>query len=245
MRAPCDERRIDLADGAGTTVHVAAFGFDVFRPRIVCFRDEEPLERWAAREGVTDAVSGGFSTKPAYEPLGELWIGGRAISHCPFANGWHRRRAALLIEPDRIAIDSRDRLPKQPRGDLLQAGPLLVRDAVSAIAGVDDPEGFSETCEEFDQDLTASREPRLALALAGDGLLAVAADGRAPHDSGLTLWELADVLVELGATSAINLDGGSASAIVAGGRRLNTPRDDEGEEMEESSESVTAIRMCE
>lgn len=244
MSASCEDRRIDLADGAATTVHVAAFAFAAFSPRVVCFGDEAPLERWAAREGATDAVSGGFATKPAYEPLGELWIGGRAISHCPFANGWDRRRAAVLIEPDRIAIDSRDRLPKRPEGDLLQAGPLLVRDGVSAIAGVEDPEGFSETCEEFDQDLTASREPRLALALTADGLLAVAADGRAPHDAGLTLWELADLLVELGATSALNLDGGSASAIIAGGRRLNTPRDDEGEEMDESAESVTAIRMC-
>ena len=51
----------------------------------------------------------------------------------------------------------------------------------------------------------------------------------------------ADVLVGLGAVSAYNLDGGSAGIVIAGGRRLNTPRDDEGEEMEASSASVTAI----
>ena len=41
-------------------------------------------------------------------------------------------------------------------------------------------------------------------------------------DAGLTLWELADLLVDLGVHSALNLDGGSAGVIVADGRRLNT-----------------------
>jgi hypothetical protein len=57
----------------------------------------------------------------------------------------------------------------------------------------------------------------------------------------MTLWEMADLLVELGAQRALNLDGGSAGVIVAGGRRLNTPRTDEGEDMPASSPSVTAI----
>ena len=231
--------RVRLADGRETTVHVAAY--DGMRPRLVCMTPEEPLEQWCEREGVTDAVSGGFATKPEYEPLGELWIDGKAISHVPFADPWHAFRGALLIDDGRVEIDRRDRLQLQPGQALLQAGPLLVRDGRSAIAGVDDPEGFSATCEEFDQDLTASREPRLALALKGDTLLAVAADGRSAQDAGLTLWELADVLVDLGARSALNLDGGSASTVIAGGRRLNTPREDDGEDMEVSSPSVTAI----
>ena len=47
--------------------------------------------------------------------------------------------------------------------------------------------------------------------------------------------------MELGARSALNLDGGSASTVIAGGRRLNTPRDDDGEDMDVSAPSVTAI----
>jgi exopolysaccharide biosynthesis protein len=141
-----------------------------------------------------------------------------------------------------IEIDYRDRLPVRVDGGMMQAGPLLVLDGCSAIAGVEDPEGFSATAEEFDQDLTASREPRLAIGLTADGgVIAVAADGRAPQDAGMTLWEMADLLVELGAQRALNLDGGSAGVIVAGGRRLNTPRTDEGEDMPASSPSVTAI----
>jgi hypothetical protein len=203
---------------------------------------ETPVEEWCAREGVTDAVSGGYSVKPEYEPLGELWVDGRAQSHRAFAEPWHRRRAALAVIDGGIEIDYRDRLPVRVDGGMMQAGPLLVLDGCSAIAGVEDPEGFSATAEEFDQDLTASREPRLAIGLTADGgVIAVAADGRAPQDAGMTLWEMADLLVELDAQRALNLDGGSAGVIVAGGRRLNTPRTDEGEDMELSSPSVTAI----
>jgi hypothetical protein len=232
--------RIPLSDGRETTVHVARYALADTHLRLVRLSPEEPVEAWCAREGIPDAVSGGYSVKPEYEPLGELWLAGRAQSHRPFAEPWHARRGALAMNGG-VTIDYRDRLPLRPGGDLLQAGPLLVRDGRSALAGTEDPEGFSATAEEFDQDLTASREPRLALGLTGDSVLAVAADGRAPEDAGLTLWELADLLLELGARSALNLDGGSAAVVVSGGRRLNTPRTDEGEDMELSSPSVTAI----
>jgi len=141
----------------------------------------------------------------------------------------------------RVEIDGRDRLTARPGGSLLQAGPLLVRDGRSAIADTKDPEGFSATAEEFDQDLTADREPRVAIGRTADAVLAVAAEGRSPDEAGLTLWELADVLVDLGAGSPVNLDGGSAGVVIAGGRRLNIPRTDEGEPMEVSSPSVTAV----
>jgi hypothetical protein len=201
---------------------------------------EAPLEAWCDEHGIADAVSGGYAVKPEHEPLGEAWTGGRRQPHRPFDAPWDERRAAIAID-ECVRIDRRDRLPAQPGRDLLQAGPLLVRDGRSAIAGLEDPEGFSATAHEFDQDLTASREPRLAIGIAGDAVLAVAADGRSDDDAGLTLWEFADVLAGLGASSAMNLDAGSAGVVICGGRRVNTPRDDEGNDMEPSSPSVTAI----
>ena len=92
-----------------------------------------------------------------------------------------------------------------------------MREGRSAIAEVEDPEGFSATAEEFDQDLTADRDLRLAIALTPERFLAVAA------------------------LSALNLDGGSAGVVVVDGQRVNTPRDDEGEDMGTASPSVTAI----
>ena len=59
-------------------------------------------------------------------------------------------------------------------------------------------------------------------------LLAVACDGRARDDAGLTLGELADALVALGAVSAINLDGGGSTSLVCAGRLRNRPREAHG-----------------
>ena len=241
MRKEVDRRLVRLADARETTVHVTAFRLEEVMLRVVRMTPEAPLEEWCAREGVANAISGGYTVKPEHEPLGELRIDGSAVDHRPFADPWRAHRGALVISDGGLAIEGRDHLPGRPEGSLLQAGPLLVRDGRSAIAEVEDPEGFSATAEEFDQDLTADREPRLAIALTPDRFLAVAADGRTPQDAGLTLWELADLLIELGACSALNMDGGSAGVIVVDGRRVNTPRDDEGEDMQTSSPSVTAI----
>jgi hypothetical protein len=41
--------------------------------------------------------------------------------------------------------------------------------------------------------------------------------------------------------SATNLDAGSAGMVVSRGRRINAPRDNEGNDMNPSSPAVTAI----
>lgn len=72
--------------------------------------------------------------------------------------------------------------------------------------------------------------PRTAVALAPDGatLWLVVVDGRQPdYSEGVTLGELADILLELGASMALNLDGGGSSTMVTateqGPRLLNAP----------------------
>ncbi len=72
--------------------------------------------------------------------------------------------------------------------------------------------------------------PRTALGATADGtLLVVLVDGRqAGFSEGMTQMELADLLVEEGATLAINLDGGGSTTLVARddsgkGRVLNVP----------------------
>jgi hypothetical protein len=71
----------------------------------------------------------------------------------------------------------------------------------------DDREGFSADAAQFDSDITEGRYPRAALGVADEWLVAVACDGRRSNvDGGLSMLELAQVMVELGAESAINLD---------------------------------------
>ena len=59
----------------------------------------------------------------------------------------------------------------RPRGDLLQAGPLLVRDGASVVTGGDD-EGFTAGAHQFDSDISDGRHPRCAPALCDRRLLA-------------------------------------------------------------------------
>ncbi|MEE1782915.1 phosphodiester glycosidase family protein [Streptomyces sp. SP17BM10] len=62
----------------------------------------------------------------------------------------------------------------------------------------------------------SQREPRAAAALTGGGhtLLLVTTDGRSDDAPGLTMSELADTLQNLGATTAVQLDGGSSATMV-------------------------------
>ena len=72
--------------------------------------------------------------------------------------------------------------------------------------------------------LSLSHEPRTALGYNADKLFLVVADGRQPkYSTGLTLYELASILIELGATEAINLDGGSSSTFVVNDTVVNKP----------------------
>jgi exopolysaccharide biosynthesis protein len=121
-------------------------------------------------------------------------------------------------------IAPRSEIASAPRGDLLQAGPMLVRHGSPVYDRRVDPEGFSAGAHQFDSDITAERHPRSAIGIAGDRLLAVVCDGRSRHDAGLTLEELAEVLLAFGARDALNLDGGGSATLIAGGQLRNQPR---------------------
>ena len=126
-------------------------------------------------------------------------------------------------------------------GDLVQAGPLLVRDGRSLMDG-EDREGFSAGSGQFDSDITAERHPRCALGVSADELLAVCCDGRRTGvDAGLDLAELARLLVAFGAHDAINLDGGGSATLVHRGHLLNRPYSDVDQPAPESRPVVTAL----
>ncbi len=213
--------RVRLADGSHTTVHIAAFDAARTEVRVAVVRGQARLEEHCARRGVPDAIVGGFFTRPDGLPLGEVRTRGVLRRHAPFLAPYATERACVHVQGGALRIAARHELQAAPRGDLLQAGPLLVRDGAAVYDRTRDPEGFSLGAAQFDSDITDGRHPRAALALAGDRVLAVACDGRAADDSGLTLEELADLLAGLGASSAINLDGGGSTSLVVGGRLRN------------------------
>jgi hypothetical protein len=227
--------RLTLADGRHTTLHVASYPLDRVELGVRVLPGPMPLEQWCRSEGVEEALVGGFYVRSdragggaagAGTPLGELWTGGTRRESLPFSAPWGARRACVHVPaPGRVRIARREELPGEPGGDLLQSGPLLVRDG-RPVDGSD--EGFSAGADQFDSDITVGRYPRAALGCDGERLIALACDGRADDEAGLTLAELASALIDLGARDALNLDGGGSTSLVCGGRLRNVPRESHG-----------------
>lgn len=81
---------------------------------------------------------------------------------------------------------------------MLASGPMLVMDG--------------EVIEQVDQAFTQNRHPRTAIGFTDDNkLIAVVVDGRFSEAHGMSTPELAELMAELGCTSAMNLDGGGSS----------------------------------
>jgi Phosphodiester glycosidase len=240
-RARLSRIKLRLADGAQTTLHVVSYDRRAVRPRVVVLTEPMPLVRWCRTEGVRDAVVGGFFVRSESRPLGHLCVAGAVRPSVAFDPPWGDVRACVQIGPGGMRIAPRHQLDADPAGDLLQAGPLLVAGGRAVCVDGQDVEGFSAAAHQFDSDITAGRYPRAALAIAGERLLAAACDGRGRHDAGLTLGELAGALVALGATEALNLDGGGSASLVHGGRLRNRPREEHGADLLEGRPIVTAI----
>lgn len=77
----------------------------------------------------------------------------------------------------------------------------------------------------FQSGFSDNRHPRTAVGVTADGkLLLVTVDGRQAMSAGMTLHELARLMLQLGATDAINLDGGGSTTLaVRGGLVINSP----------------------
>lgn len=228
--APADGRsrrgRLLLAGGVRTTIHVACYDAELTELRVALLPGQERLEPWCRRLGVSEALVGGFFVKPEGLPLGEVRTHGVEREHVPFDAPWHTVRACVHVEGGRTRIVRRDALVPEPRGDLLQAGPLLVADGAIAYDPELDEEGFKAAAHQFDPDPTEGRHPRAALGLADGRIYAAVCDGRARRDAGLTLVELARLMVAIGCRDALNLDGGGSASLISGGRPQNLPRGD-------------------
>lgn len=85
--------------------------------------------------------------------------------------------------------------------------------------------------EKAAQSFAENRHPRTAIAKFPDGrILLAAVDGRRPGQSvGMTLQELAEYLLSIGVSDAMNLDGGGSTTMYLDGRVVNNPSDAKGE----------------
>jgi hypothetical protein len=120
--------------------------------------------------------------------------------------------------------------------------PLLIRD--SAIVADVDTTGQPS--------FSTGRNPRTAIGIARRGrrVILVAVDGRQqPYSDGMSLRELANLMLALGARDALNLDGGGSTTLVAADRDspralrvANRPSDKEGERA--VGDALAIVRGC-
>jgi hypothetical protein len=243
-RPTLERRRLRLADGAVTTVHVARFGRAEFDLRVVALRPCATVLDWCRRKESEHAIVGGFYIRPGGPALGDLWIDGRALATEPFDAPWHEQRACVHVAEGSVRLAPRGALGDAPHGDLLHAGPMLVGGGRPMVEGGLDAEGFSAGSRQFDSDITAGRYPRAALGLSARDLIAVVCDGRADEEAGLSMAELAWAMADLGAETAINLDGGGSASLVVGRTLVNTPREEHGLELAGGRKVATALQFA-
>jgi hypothetical protein len=149
-----------------------------------------------------------------------------------------RRRLAAVRSgaPVRWAVRLEPFVPREAVGGF----PVLLRDSVPA-ADLDSAGGAA---------FGPVRHPRTAVGLAAGGrrLLLIVVDGRQrPYSDGMTLRELAGVLLQLGAATALNLDGGGSTTMVVrapdGTMRIaNRPSDAAGERP--VANALAVVRGC-
>ncbi len=147
--------------------------------------------------------------------------GGAVLSAHGAAAGWLR---AHLPRGAKVELRTDARLTPRPGFApefVIGGGPRLV--ASGAAAAIDPAiynAGFAD-----------ARHPRTAVGVRADGrLLLVTVDGRQPERSvGMTIAELASLLLELGAVEAINMDGGGSTAMVVRDKVVSSPSDLTGE----------------
>ena len=107
--------------------------------------------------------------------------------------------------------------PAAPGDAVLGGGPRLVRGGRISV----ETEGGS-----LGDAFARARHPRTAIGFAGRKLYMVVVDGRQPGDSvGMSLPELARVMLDLGCTDALNMDGGGSTTLWVRGAVMNRPSD--------------------
>lgn len=105
--------------------------------------------------------------------------------------------------------------------DVFSFGPGLVSDGEIIVP------------EDYEIGSYQHNNPRTAIGQVGDlHYIFVVVDGRTSESYGVTCYELAEIMLELGCEQAYNLDGGGSSVMVFNGTEVNNPTAD-GKEFKE------------
>lgn len=149
------------------------------------------------------------------------------LAHGP-AGAWADRRAAGDTVHWSVRVTMHGTITEAVGGF-----PELLRDGRSVLDEQTIAESFGQR-----------RHPRTAIGWTPDQrLLLVVVDGRQPgYSDGMSLAELAWLFTRLGASHALNLDGGGSTAMVINGAPVNRPADRQGERAVGNALAVVGCR---
>ncbi len=115
--------------------------------------------------------------------------------------------------------------------EAMGGGPILVRDGETTVSWTEEVTVGSWKEESMGLSFSTTAHPRTAIGVTKDTtVILVVVDGRQPKVSiGMSLNDLAQLMIQLGCMDAINLDGGGSSTMVVQDKVVNHVSDDTDE----------------
>ena len=125
-----------------------------------------------------------------------------------------------------IARNADDQFPALMPGDHVTITTTLTPDLTGAITAMSGDPLVLTGGNVIEGRGNSGRHPRTSVGIAGTRCFLAVADGRQPgHSVGLSYQELGELMLSLGCTDALNLDGGGSSAFWYDGQIRNRPSD--------------------
>lgn len=202
-------------------------------------------EQTDAGEGLEVAVGSDGKILAVQEKRGmAIPQGGMTVQATGGAAAWLKTlaRAGVPMTLTTTLTDASGKaIPLNAGMDIINGGPTLVKggNILSDYAAEGwSPEGFAAEGAasaasrlNFFNGWVLRRNPRTAIGTMADGtLLLVTVDGRNPtHSIGASIPEMAQLMRDLGAVDALNLDGGGSTATYVNGMLQGVPSDTTGE----------------
>lgn len=188
-----------VAAPADTALHLPFLTLRRIGDTLICLCTGQPVALGSVPIGENRLVLAGY--RGSYRPLLGRVTAGDTV------------RFVLALRPERGRIV-----------ELIGGWPRIVRDGRSVFRAREFPENPASA-------IFARRHPRTAVGVSRDGntLFLVTVDGRQENSAGMSLPELADLMVSLGVAQGLNLDGGGSTTMVINGEVVNSPSDPTGE----------------
>ena len=238
------------------TAHIVSIPAGQFRVTPALSASTEPLEDFAKRDGAIAAINGGFFDPENRQSTSFVVLNEQVIAD-------PRQNDRLMQNPtlspyldkilnrsefrscqcgDTIAYQIRQHQDPIPAGcrslSALGGGPRLLPDRT------DQAEGFVDRTK--GRDALGSDQPnaRTAIGLTHDGTIIWVMVAQTPDvaDSGASLSELAELMKSLGVETAMNLDGGSSSALYYQGKTIYGKLDKTGKPIQRPVKSVFWVK---